>query len=383
MPFTTAFFVQVERHMLPTLKDVPCAVQQHQDIIAVSYEARALGVTKHMPPAQVRQKYPTVKLVHVAQRGTSGKVTYRNYRQACKVTRSSTAHAVLLPTHSIFTLVAAHCSLLEKASIDEAYLAPTLAELAPYLTPAALRALPGSAKQHQQQQQQQQQQPVVDELAEALLDAGAAFALHIQSTLRDSLQYQCSVGVAENKLLAKLATAEAKPAGVFALQRRRVTASLNETPATALPGCGPDSATGAAFKHAGVRCIADLRRADVEAIVRQAEAGLLCASVSDTLLDAVYEACSPRQGGTLWGSANAGGRPPLVETLRGWGIGSDAAPVKRKPPGESGTSAQAYPLAHTLSVACVAYTLPVKPWQCAEISEHLTTLAEDLLERAE
>eukprot|EP00953_Heterococcus_sp_UTEX-ZZ885_P032766 17093-Heterococcus_DN1.PRE.1 len=361
MPFTTAFFVQVERHMLPTLKDVPCAVQQHQDIIAVSYEARALGVTKHMPPAQVRQKYPTVKLVHVAQRGTSGKVTYRNYRQACKVTRSSTAHAVLLPTHSIFTLVAAHCSLLEKASIDEAYLAPTLAELAPYLTPAALRALPGSAKQHQQQQQQQQQQPVVDELAEALLDAGAAFALHIQSTLRDSLQYQCSVGVAENKLLAKLATAEAKPAGVFALQRRRVTASLNETPATALPGCGPDSATGAAFKHAGVRCIADLRRADVEAIVRQAEAG----------------------GGTLWGSANAGGRPPLVETLRGWGIGSDAAPVKRKPPGESGTSAQAYPLAHTLSVACVAYTLPVKPWQCAEISEHLTTLAEDLLERAE
>jgi DNA polymerase eta len=282
--------------MLPTLKDVPCAVQQHQDIIAVSYEARALGVTKHMPPTQVRQKYPTVKLVHVAQRGTSGKVTYRNYRQASKVIRTSTAHTVLLPTHvvmlltaslsctihppqSIFTLVAAHCSLLEKASIDEAYLAPTLAELAPYLAPAALAALqglPGSAKQHQHQQQQQ---PVSDELAEALLDAGAAFALHIQTALRDSLQYQCSVGVAENKLLAKLATAEAKPAGVFALQRRRVTAFLNETPVTALPGCGPDSATGAAFKHAGVQCIADLQRADVEAIVRQAEA-----VVSDFLL---------------------------------------------------------------------------------------------------
>jgi DNA polymerase IV len=168
--------------------------------------------------------------------------------------------------------VAAHCTLLEKASTDEAYLAPTLAELAPYLAPAALaalQALPGTAKQ-----QQQQQQPVADELAEALLGAGAAFALHIQSALRDSLQYQCSVGVAENKLLAKLATAEAKPAGVFALQRRRVTPFLNETPATALPGCGPDSATGAAFTKAGVLCIADLQRADVESIVRQAEAGV-------------------------------------------------------------------------------------------------------------
>jgi nucleotidyltransferase/DNA polymerase involved in DNA repair len=177
---------------------------------------------------------------------------------------------------SIFTLVAAHCSLLEKASIDEAYLAPNLAELAAYLAPAplaALQALPAKQQQHQQHQQQQQQ-PVPDDLAEALLDAGAAFALHIQAALRDSLQYQCSVGVAENKLLAKLATAKAKPAGVFALQRRRVTSFLKETPATALPGCGPDSATGAAFKRAGVQCIADLQRADVDAIVRQAEAGV-------------------------------------------------------------------------------------------------------------
>ena len=41
------------------------AVQQHADIIAVSYEARRLGVTKHMPPRTIRQQYPSVKLVHV------------------------------------------------------------------------------------------------------------------------------------------------------------------------------------------------------------------------------------------------------------------------------------------------------------------------------
>lgn len=41
------------------------AVQHHADIIAVSYEARALGVTKHMPTSSIRRQHPSVKLVHV------------------------------------------------------------------------------------------------------------------------------------------------------------------------------------------------------------------------------------------------------------------------------------------------------------------------------
>lgn len=43
----------------------PMAVQQHADIIAVSYEARALGVKKHMPVASIRREHPSVRLVHV------------------------------------------------------------------------------------------------------------------------------------------------------------------------------------------------------------------------------------------------------------------------------------------------------------------------------
>lgn len=49
----------------------PMAVQQHADIIAVSYEARALGVKKHMPVSSIRREHPTVKLVHVEVRRTS------------------------------------------------------------------------------------------------------------------------------------------------------------------------------------------------------------------------------------------------------------------------------------------------------------------------
>ncbi|CAB1097214.1 unnamed protein product [Ectocarpus sp. CCAP 1310/34] len=60
-----AFFVQVERSLNPTLVGKPMVVQQHADIIAVSYEARALGVRKHMPTATIRREHPSVKLVHV------------------------------------------------------------------------------------------------------------------------------------------------------------------------------------------------------------------------------------------------------------------------------------------------------------------------------
>lgn len=43
---------QVERLRNPALEGKPLAVQQHQDVIAVDYAARAAGVRKHMAPAQ-------------------------------------------------------------------------------------------------------------------------------------------------------------------------------------------------------------------------------------------------------------------------------------------------------------------------------------------
>lgn len=37
----------------PSLRGRPLAVQQHQDIISVTHDARSAGVRKHMAPAQV------------------------------------------------------------------------------------------------------------------------------------------------------------------------------------------------------------------------------------------------------------------------------------------------------------------------------------------
>lgn len=60
---------QVEEQRQPHLKGKPLAIQQHQDIIAVNYAARAAGVKKHMVPAQAsgmaRAVHVCALLVHV------------------------------------------------------------------------------------------------------------------------------------------------------------------------------------------------------------------------------------------------------------------------------------------------------------------------------
>jgi hypothetical protein len=73
------FFVQVERdaarHRRRPLASAAAAdrppppalvVQQHQDIVAVGWDARALGVAKHMTPKHVRETWGArIELVHV------------------------------------------------------------------------------------------------------------------------------------------------------------------------------------------------------------------------------------------------------------------------------------------------------------------------------
>ena len=53
--YTNPFpILQVEEMKHGVAKGTPVAIQQHQDIVAVNYPARAAGVRKHMRPADVR-----------------------------------------------------------------------------------------------------------------------------------------------------------------------------------------------------------------------------------------------------------------------------------------------------------------------------------------
>jgi nucleotidyltransferase/DNA polymerase involved in DNA repair len=72
-----ARWTQVEELRDPSLKGKAVAVQQHQDIIAVNYPARAAGVKKHMLPAEVGPRHPQAcdaataqPLLHLALRAS-------------------------------------------------------------------------------------------------------------------------------------------------------------------------------------------------------------------------------------------------------------------------------------------------------------------------
>lgn len=72
------------------------------------------------------------------------------------------------------------------------------------------------------------------------LDAGVALGETVRRLSWQQLKLRVSVGVARNKLLAKLASANAKPDGLLTVADADVPALLASTPVTRLPGAPSD-----------------------------------------------------------------------------------------------------------------------------------------------
>lgn len=100
------FYCQVEEKLDPTLAGQPVAVVQHGGgLIAVNYAARAAGVTRHMRAKQAQQLCPAIRLASVPN--VRGKADTGRYREAGQ---------------QVATVLQTFTELLERASVDEAYL---------------------------------------------------------------------------------------------------------------------------------------------------------------------------------------------------------------------------------------------------------------------
>ena len=91
-------------------------------------------------------------------------------------------------------------------------------------------------------------------------DDPEAVARDIQERVHRATSLDCSVGIGENKLQAKLATGYAKPAGVFRLTHSVWPELLGPQPPDALWGIGRK--TAAKLAEAGVATVAQLGAAD-------------------------------------------------------------------------------------------------------------------------
>jgi len=119
--------------------------------------------------------------------------------------------------------------------------------------------------------------PVVEPLSldEAFLDIGGATTLFgppqeiarlVRERVLQELTLVCSVGVAANKLLAKMASARAKPDGVVVVPAAETTTFLHPLPVTALWGVG--GKTHEVLERLGVRTVGELAELPLRVLER-------------------------------------------------------------------------------------------------------------------
>jgi len=93
------------------------------------------------------------------------------------------------------------------------------------------------------------------------------FARSLAASVREATQLDCTVGIGENKLQAKIATGFGKPAGVFRLTHANWFEVLGARPTDALWGIGAKTAKKLA--GLGISTVSDLASADPDALAAE------------------------------------------------------------------------------------------------------------------
>jgi DNA polymerase-4 len=192
-----AFYASVESLKDPSLRGKPVAVGgggPRGVVMSASYEARRFGISSAMPAARARRLAPEVVFV------SPDFSAYRAYSTRLReVLLSFTPH-------------------VEPISLDEAFLDV------------------GGAT--------------------ALFGEPLALARRVRRKVLEELELVCSIGVAPNKFLAKMASNAAKPDGLFVVPAGGILEFLHPLPVGTLWGVG--ERTGEILGRLGVRTVGEL-----------------------------------------------------------------------------------------------------------------------------
>lgn len=212
-----AFYASVEQRDRPELKGLPVIVGSPSDqrgvVCAASYEARRFGVRSAMPSRTAGKLCP---------QGVFLRPRMDRYREE---------------SEAIMRLVAEAGPVIQQVSVDEAYLdfSEECGTGVGDVDDALLRALP--------------------------------LARRLQQRIRESRGLTSSIGIASNKLLAKMGSDFRKPAGLTLIPERDKVEFLRPFPVRALHGVG--EVTEKALQSAGLATVGDLQdhTGDLRALV--------------------------------------------------------------------------------------------------------------------
>lgn len=202
-----SFFVSVEVLNDPSLKDKPVLVGGSAErgvVAACSYAARKFGIHSAMPMKKAMQLCPQAIIV----RGTRGE--YSRF------------------SRWVTNIIAAKAPLFEKASIDEFYL-----------------DLTGMDKYFDVFQ----------------------WVIDLRQEIIDETKLPISFALATNKMIAKIATDEAKPNGYIFVQPGMEREFLAPLPVNKIPGVGEH--TFITLKEMGINLIGDINKHTVEELEKR------------------------------------------------------------------------------------------------------------------
>ncbi|MGL5978091.1 MAG: DNA polymerase IV [Erysipelotrichaceae bacterium] len=203
-----AFFANAEIARNSDLQGQPVAVaglSRRSVVCTASYEARALGVRSAMPIAQALKLCPDLVVLPG---------DFSLYNKMSK---------------AFFQLVKEYTHLVEPASIDECYVDMT-SVIKRYERPLDL-------------------------------------AWELQQRIQDELKLGCSIGIAPNKFLAKIASDLKKPMGITIIRKSELEKKLFPLPIAAMQGIGKKSAPK--LIEAGISTIGDIANPENEQRLQQ------------------------------------------------------------------------------------------------------------------
>src|ERR1035438_4464286 len=197
-----SFFVSVEFLRDPTLKGKPVIVGGSKErgiVTTCSYEARKFGVHSAMPMAQAMRLCPQATVV---------KGTYSEYSKYSKW---------------VTQIIASKAPLFEKASIDEFYI--DLTGMDTFFNPLQ-------------------------------------WTIDLKSLITQQTGLPISFGIGRNKMIAKMATNEAKPNGYMQIAAGKEKEFLAALELNKIPGVGEQ--TNQVLRHHGFTLIGDIYNSSPE-----------------------------------------------------------------------------------------------------------------------
>ena len=203
------FYAQCEEIRRPELRNIPSVVcvysgrEEDSGVVsACNYEARKYGVKAAMP----------IKLAK---------------------TKLKDVHSIFLPTdmpyyHEMSTkamrIIQNYGELFEQVSVDECYMDFT-------------------------------------KITNSDFDDAKIFAVSLQKNIKDQIKLTCSIGVAPNKLIAKIASGINKPNGITVVRQEDAKQFISNCKIEDIPGVGPK--TSKKLESLGIKSVSEISRKSI------------------------------------------------------------------------------------------------------------------------